>query len=316
MLHCAIHVKGIRKKTVRLNVGGSVYATLRIDCKGLTSLRTAVVRGEKDPGAIDDDLSSVLEIDGDPRTDRRLHLAEAPVRTLGMPHQISGFQELFHAGLAGGCRVERLGMTTPDLSALVAARLCHDLISPMGAIRNGLELMQMSASPHGPGAEVELVTESLETALAKLRYYRLAFGPADPEVRQAFSEAVQVTDAMYSGRFSVTWNATGHDMPRPLARMIYLTILCLEKSLPMGGLLQITVSGNEVGLSVEGRRMVPPPGLWAHVLKGEPLPDLRADSVQFGLLRKVLDGTHMRLAATFTETGALLDIASVSPLPA
>ena len=62
--------------------------------------------------------------------------------------------------------------------------------------------------------------------------------------------------------------------------------------------------------------MVPPPGLWAHVLRGEPLPDLRADSVQFGLLRRVLDGTDMRLAASFTETGALLDLASVSPAPA
>jgi len=207
-------------------------------------------------------------------------------------------------------------MTAPDLSALVAARLCHDLISPMGAIRNGLELMQMSASPHGPAAEVELVSDSLETALAKLRYYRLAFGPADADVRQSFTEAVQVTDAMYSGRFNVTWETAGRDMPKPLARVIYLVILCLEKSLPMGGLVQVRVGADSVALSAEGRRAAPPAALWAHVLKGEPLRELRADAVQFGLLPDALAAARQRLGGRFTETGASLELAAVSVQPA
>ena len=171
----------------------------------------------------------------------------------------------------------------------------------MGAIRNGLELMQMSVNPSGPAAEVELVSESLETALAKLRYYRLAFGPADPEGRQAFTDAVQVTDGMFSGRFNVIWNVDGRDMARPLAQVIYLAILCLEKSMPMGGLVQ-----------VEGRKMVPPMALWSHVLEGAPLSELRADAVQFGILRNVLVSTGYRIAGTFTETGAILDLSGVT----
>ena len=202
-------------------------------------------------------------------------------------------------------------MTTPDLGALIAARLCHDLISPMGAIRNGLELMQMSANPSGPAAEVELVSESLETALAKLRYYRLAFGPADPEARQAFTDAVQVTDGMFSGRFNVIWNVDGRDMARPLARVVYLAILCLEKSMPMGGLVQVRIGEERLGLQVEGRKMVPPVALWAHVLDGAPLPELRADAVQFGILRNALVSTGYRVAGTFTETGAVLDLSVV-----
>ena len=76
--------------------------------------------------------------------DHRLHLAEAPVRPVGMAHQHSGLEEFVHAPPppAGGP-----AMSAPDLSALVSARLCHDLISPMGAIGNGLELMQLAGTP-------------------------------------------------------------------------------------------------------------------------------------------------------------------------
>ena len=82
------------------------------------------------------------------------------------------------------------GPGSPDLSSLVAARLCHDLISPIGAIGNGMELLQMT---EGRGvAELELISDSLATALAKLRFYRLAFGPADAQARQSIDEARQI----------------------------------------------------------------------------------------------------------------------------
>ena len=128
-------------------------------------------------------------------------------------------------------------MNRPELSELVSARLCHDLISPMGAIGNGLELMQLSG---GAGAaELALVNDSLATALAKLRFYRIAFGPADPQGRLSPDEAAQITDAMFHGRFTVAWHAPTADLSRPLVRMIYLAILCLERSLPMGGQVRV-----------------------------------------------------------------------------
>jgi len=209
-------------------------------------------------------------------------------------------------------------MSAPDLGALVAARLCHDLISPLGAIRNGLELLQMSApvATAEPGPEIALISDSLETALAKLRYYRLAFGPADAQSRQAFGEAVQVTAAMFTGRFTVAWETRGLDMPRATARLIYLAILCLEKSLPMGGLVRVSMAEDATRLTVEGRRTAPPSELWAHVTDGRPIADLRPDSVQFALLRQALDAAGHRLVADFTETGAALRLTEASPLPA
>ncbi len=266
-----------------------------------------MVGDEEDAGGINDHLSCVLEIHRDAPADDGLHLAEAPVRLVWVAHEIARLEEAVHRNpFALPARVSVPGSDGPDLSALVGARLCHDLISPLGAIRNGLELLQMSAPGGEDSAEIGLISESLETALAKLRYFRLAFGPADPLSRQSFGEAVQATDAMFSGRFSVAWETRGLDMPRPRARAIYLAILCLEKSLPMGGLVRVSVAEDAVRFAVEGRRTAPPVDLWAHVTDGGPLHELRADCVQFAMLRQALVETGLRMSASFTDTGAAL----------
>jgi histidine phosphotransferase ChpT len=194
------------------------------------------------------------------------------------------------------------GAGAPTLSELVSARLCHDLISPMGAIGNGLELLQLADGP--AGAELALVHDSLATALAKLRFYRVAFGPADAQARQSLEEAAQITDAMFHGRFAVTWDGGAHDLERPLVRLAYLAILCLEKSLPMGGTVRIAATEDVIALRVDGRRTQPPAALWAHLTEGRELGELRPDAVQFALLRQGLEAAGHRLEARFAETGA------------
>lgn len=184
----------------------------------------------------------------------------------------------------------------------------------MGAIGNGLELLQMT---EGRGtAELELINDSLATALAKLRFYRLAFGPADAQASQSVDEARQITDAMFHGRFSIAWDAQGADMPRGTARLIYLAILCLEKSLPMGGAVRVTVADASVELAVEGCRMAPPAELWEHVSHGAAVPDLRSDGVQFALLRRALGACGHGLAVDFAETGAAIRMTAPSAIPA
>jgi histidine phosphotransferase ChpT len=202
-------------------------------------------------------------------------------------------------------------VSAPDLSALVSARLCHDLISPMGAIGNGLELLQLAGGP--AQAELALINESLASALAKLRFFRIAFGPADAQARQTAEEAAQLTDAMFSGRFTVHWQASGPDMARPLARIVYLAVLCLEKSLPMGGHVRVAIAPDAVSLAVDGRRTAPPPELWDHVTHGTPVPELKPDGVQFALLRQALETTGHAIDVTFAESAATVRIALPHP---
>jgi histidine phosphotransferase ChpT len=202
-------------------------------------------------------------------------------------------------------------VSAPDLSALVSARLCHDLISPMGAIGNGLELLQMAGGSSRP--ELALVNDSLGNALAKLRFFRIAFGPADAQARQTAEEAAQVTDAMFSGRFTVTWQSDGPDMARSLARIVYLTLLCLEKSLPMGGHVRVALAPATVSLAVDGRRTAPPHELWTHVTRGDPVPGLKPDGVQFALLRQALEITGHSIDVAFGDTAATVRIALPQP---
>ena len=113
---------------------------------------------------------------------------------------------------------------------------------------------------------------------------------------------------MFTGRFTVSWTAQAIDLPRSVARLVCLALLCLEKSLPMGGHVRVEVGPTRVSLAVEGRRTAPPHALWAHVRDGAPLAELKPDGVQFALLRqKLAEGEH-RLEASFDDTAAEIGI--------
>ncbi|WP_424932009.1 histidine phosphotransferase family protein [Amaricoccus macauensis] len=196
-------------------------------------------------------------------------------------------------------------MSAPDLSALVSARFCHDLISPLGAIGNGLELLQMTGSG---SPEVDLISDSLTNALAKVRFFRVAFGPADPETRVTMEEAGEITGAMFNGRLTVAWMDLDASLPRPVARLAFLAILCLEKSLPMGGLVRVSTAEDTVSMHVESRRIGAPAELWAHVTDGAEIPELRSDCVQFPALREALLSTGHGLEAQFGEADAELSL--------
>ena len=196
-------------------------------------------------------------------------------------------------------------MSAPEIAALVSARLCHDLISPIGAIGNGLELLRMAEGQDGE-PELALISDSLGMALAKLRFYRIAFGPADTKARQSFDEARQITDAMFPGRFGVSWAEGGGAMSRSAARIAYLAILCFERSLPMGGDVRVTVEEERIDLRAEGCRIGATNELWLHVTNGAPLAEPRADTVQFPLLRRALLAQGFHAERRFGSTEAEL----------
>ena len=77
----------------------------------------------------------------------------------------------------------------PDLAALIGSRICHDLISPIGAIGNGLELLSMSGAG---GPEVALISDSVANANARIRFFRIAFGHASPEQGTSRSEILSI----------------------------------------------------------------------------------------------------------------------------
>ena len=86
----------------------------------------------------------------------------------------------------------------PDLAALLGSRICHDLISPLGAIGNGVELMLLEGGRHSP--EMALISESVAHASARIRFFRVAFGTGSAEQRMGRPEVASIlTDITRAG---------------------------------------------------------------------------------------------------------------------
>ncbi len=182
----------------------------------------------------------------------------------------------------------------PDLAALVGSRICHDLISPIGAIGNGVELLALTDGD--TGAEMELINESVQNASARIRYFRIAYGAAGEEQMVGRSEILSILAATArGGRINYIWKIDG-EQPRRLVRAALLMLQAIEASLPLGGDIQITQDGDSWVMRGEGPRLAVDEELWNNLLSPQIGFHYTAAHVQFALLPSVLAeaGRHMQ----------------------
>lgn len=187
------------------------------------------------------------------------------------------------------------GTPAQDLAALVASRICHDLISPLGAIGNGVELLQMSDG--GDGSEMTLIVQSVENAQARIRFFRIAFGAAGEEQAIAQSEVMAtLAAAARGGRLNYFWEAEG-TLSRREVRVAFLVLLCLETAMPYGGDVHIRRAGESCWeITAEAARLRPLPELWA-AFAGQAVP-VTAAQVQFALAPGMAAAAGRRIAVT------------------
>jgi histidine phosphotransferase ChpT len=125
-------------------------------------------------------------------------------------------------------------MTDTQLAALLASRICHDLISPVGAINNGLELFEMMGGDHG-GQEIDLIRMSADAATANLKFMRAAFGAADIGGVISVTE-VKAAIAGYLGpKFNLNWLAADTALTRTDAQLVCLAAMITAGAAPLGG---------------------------------------------------------------------------------
>ncbi|MCM2562246.1 histidine phosphotransferase family protein [Lutimaribacter sp. EGI FJ00015] len=173
---------------------------------------------------------------------------------------------------------------TAQLAALVGSRICHDLVSPVGAIGNGLELMGMGGQGE---AELALVSESLANAQARIRFFRVAFGAASADQPMAETELRGILgDLGKSARQQVEWAVTG-DVARSDARLAFLAIMCQESALPFGGRITVTRDGDTWQVAGSGPKVMIDENLWEAL--GRPGIEVAPSEVQFALLPLLLD---------------------------
>lgn len=178
-------------------------------------------------------------------------------------------------------RAARAVDATADLAALVAARICHDIANPIGAALNGVELLEMG--PPG-GGELALVADSVRAGRHRLRFCRLAFGPAEASAAEVSPAefAAAATDAFGGRRLSVAVALTA-PLPRQTARLAALAILCAETALPLGGALRLAGTAARLALDATGATVRLDDGLWARALGQTGAGEVTSSTVQFAL---------------------------------
>ena len=168
-----------------------------------------------------------------------------------------------------------------DLAALIGSRICHDLTSPLGAIANGLELLELSGQTGSP--EMTLIAQSVTHAKARVQFLRVAFGAAGAGHRMGGAElAGLVADHTRGGRVQIDWPATS-DVPRPEAKLGFLLLMCLETALPFGGRITVVRDGGRWHFDAEAERFRDQGELWAGLAGQAPMPDIAPPKVQFAL---------------------------------
>lgn len=191
--------------------------------------------------------------------------------------------------------------TTPDLAALIGSRICHDLVNPLGALGNGVELLEMTQEP---SAELALMAQSVAQAQGMLRLFRLAFGAARADQQVTGQTLRAALDALASqGPHEIDSSTLTGQLPRTDARLIALLLLCCKSAMPWGGQITLAPDGQNWLIAARTRRLQLEAPLWQSLADpASPQPAPSPAQVHFALVRGALAASGRRLALRLRET--------------
>jgi histidine phosphotransferase ChpT len=166
-------------------------------------------------------------------------------------------------------------MKSHEFASLLCSRLCHDLLSPVGALNNGIELLADEHDPEMRARCLDLLAESARASANKLKFFRLAFGAAG-----GFADVVDTREARAAieglfggdGRIQLGWMVDEPVMSKAALKVLLNLVLIAGDALVRGGSLDVGAEKQGEGLDIvvraEGSRIVLDPEL-RRVLVGE-----------------------------------------------
>lgn len=152
--------------------------------------------------------------------------------------------------------------SSTDLAALLCSRLCHDLLSPVGALSNGLELLTDEKDPEMRRRCFELLEQSAKSSTDKLKFFRLAYGAAG-----GFGDAVPTAEpqdlvaALVSGneRIELAWGVSEPELPKPAVKVLLNLAAIAVDALVRGGTLEVGAErrdgATEIAVRASGPRV-------------------------------------------------------------
>ena len=135
-------------------------------------------------------------------------------------------------------------LSAPDLAALLCSRVCHDIISPVGAINNGLELLDEGGADEDA---MKLIRTSARNASARLQFARIAFGAAGSAgmlIDTGDAEAV-ATAFLQNEKPELVWNGRRALLPKNKVKLLLNLILIANAAIPRGGKIAVTLDDVE-----------------------------------------------------------------------
>lgn len=166
-------------------------------------------------------------------------------------------------------------MNAIDLASLLCSRLCHDLLSPVGALNNGLELMADEQDPEMRERCLELLNESARASANKLKFFRLAFGAAGGFGDQIDTrEARAALEGLFGAdkRVELGWMVEDDELAKGAVKLLLNLALIAGDALVRGGRLDVgaerTNGKLELVIRAEGPRILLDPALRETILKG------------------------------------------------
>lgn len=141
---------------------------------------------------------------------------------------------------------ETITLSDLDLAALLCSKVCHDIISPVGAITNGLEVLDEDGGEDMREFAMDLIHKSARQASAKLQFARLAYGAAGSagaEVDLADAEAV-ARGYMAGEKADIDWTAPRLLVPKNKVKLLLNLVLISLAAIPRGGNVNVTFEGD------------------------------------------------------------------------
>jgi histidine phosphotransferase ChpT len=133
-----------------------------------------------------------------------------------------------------------------DLAALLCSRVCHDLISPVGAIVNGLEVLEEEKDAETKQFALDLIKKSSRTASAKLQFCRIAFGAAGSAGSQLDTgDAETISRGFFEDdKTKLAWNVPRTFLPKNKVKLLLNMLLLAGQTIPRGGVLTVDPAGS------------------------------------------------------------------------
>lgn len=206
---------------------------------------------------------------------------------------------------------ERAQPTDLELAALISSKICHDVIGPVGAIYNGLEILDEDDDAEAKNYALDVIRNVTAQASARLQFARFAFGAAGSAGAQIdLGTAEQISRGlMGQGKHKLVWRGTPGHMAKDKVKLLLNLIASAITALPRGGEIEVTISESlekpKFRLRCQGTAARPPQYLTDFVSGAQP-PQLDALSIQAYYAWRLAASSRMRLEIAREGTDIVL----------